>query len=380
MSSTTNSSFTATDFAMMARALQLAREGLFTTSPNPRVGAVVVKDGKIIGEGRHRHSGGEHAEIAALKQAGSEAFGASCYITLEPCNYYGKTPPCTKALIEAGICRVVVAMVDPNPEVSGAGIKALREAGLEVICGLMEAEALDLNPGFISRMEQQRPWIVSKLAMGLDGRTALASGESQWISSTESRADVHRLRAQVCAIITGSGTVIADNPRMTVRLESPNIADNGEPIEPRQPLKVVIDGQQQLSPDYTIFKQPSMIVLGNDAGGFEDFVEAGVMVMQVPRINGKLDLNAIVRNLAKDFEVNELMVEAGAELNGAFLSAGLIDQLQIYMAPKLMGDFGKGLFHLPQIKTMQDNINLQFMDIRQVGQDVKITAKIGIEK
>ncbi len=379
MNAETSSVFSQADFEAMARALQLARKSLFTTSPNPRVGAIVVKDGKIVGEGWHRYSGGEHAEVAALRQAGSAAKGASCYITLEPCSHHGKTPPCAKALVDAGIVRVVAAMVDPNPKIAGSGLEFLRGKGVDVCSGLMEAESRALNPGFILRMEQNRPWVVSKLAMSVDGRTALSSGESQWISSEESRQEIQRLRAKVCAIITGSGTVIADNPRMNVRLDYSYQLDDGSIVAPRQPIKVVIDGQHRLHPGYTIFENPALIVVGEDIDDVQSFIDAGVSVMKVSRLDGKLNLSEVLTRLATEYEVNELMLEAGAELNGAFLNAKLIDQLQIYMAPKLMGDSAKGLFHLPQIKFMNENIPLQFLDIKQVGADVKITCSIGTE-
>jgi diaminohydroxyphosphoribosylaminopyrimidine deaminase/5-amino-6-(5-phosphoribosylamino)uracil reductase len=378
MTSQSVNQFSSADYVAMSRALQLAKRGLYTTSPNPRVGAVVVKNGKIIGEGWHRFCGGEHAEVIALRQAGAEAKGASCFITLEPCSHYGKTPPCSEALVKAGITRVVAAIEDPNPKISGSGIQYLKDSGVVVELGLMQAEATALNPGFILRMKQQRPWIVSKLAMSTDGRTALANGESQWISCEQSREDVQRLRAQVCAIITGSGTVLADNPRMNVRLDYQPSLEDGSAVAERQPLKVVIDGSQQLNPDYTFFKTPALIVVAEDATNMQPFIDAGVAVMKVPRLvtTGKLDLHQVVRKLATEYEVNELMVEAGAELNGAFLESGLIDQMQIYMAPKLLGNSAKGLFHLPKITTMKENIQLQYLDIKKVGVDVKITCSV----
>ncbi len=385
-----------THLSHMARAICLAKKGIFTTDPNPRVGAVIVKNDQIIGEGWHQFVGGPHAELHAIEAAGNAVKGSSCYVTLEPCSHHGRTAPCADAIIQAGIKEVFIAMEDPNPQVRGQGIRRLKAAGIKVTLGLMEAEAKAINPGFIKRMKENRPWVVVKMAMSLDGRTAMANGESQWISCEESRQDVQRLRARSSAIITGSGTLLSDDPRMTVRSESLGYAQTmiGEKV--RQPLRVVIDGQQRLSPDSQFFtgEGNALIVLpekcpqqefGNDDNKREGdcgdsqqvkaFKHAGVGVMLVAKVNDHLDLKEIIQRLAKDWQINELMVEAGSELSGAFLKQGLMDELHLYIAPKIMGDQAKGLFHLPQLQVMSQTPGLEFEQIRQLGTDIKIICR-----
>ncbi len=357
------------DQRFMARALQLARRGLYSTDPNPRVGAVVVRGGRVVGEGWHRRAGEPHAEIHALRQAGGEARGATVYLTLEPCCHHGRTPPCCDALISAGVDRVVAAMEDPNPEVAGKGLAQLRAAGIRVECGLLREQAERLNPGFISRMRRGRPWVRCKLAMSLDGRTAMASGESKWITSVQAREDVQRLRARSSAIMTGIGTVLADDPALDVRLAELGGA-------PRQPLRVVLDRKLRIPSGARLLKGPGevMVFTSSGAGGDGERVAArGAELVVVPAHDSGLDLAEVLRRLAQR-EVNELLLEAGATLSGAMLQAGLIDELVIYLAPHLMGDRARGLFHLPGLESMEQRVPLKIREIRAVGEDWRITA------
>ena len=351
----------------MARALQLAKRGLFTTDPNPRVGCVIVKDSKIIGEAWHQRAGESHAEINALNDADGQAQHADCYVTLEPCSHYGRTAPCADALIEASVKRVFIAMKDPNPLVAGQGIAKLKAAGIEVTVGILENEAEQLNSGFCKRMRTGRPFVRSKIAMSLDGRTAMASGESQWITGAAARQDVQKLRAQSSAIMTGTGTLLVDDPSLTVR---PQGDWYHEDQSVRQPLRIVV-GKDSEIPEYAqLFDDLHDVLLvttkQRDRGNVVD-------VLTVPEKKGHVDLNSMMTALAKR-GINEIMVEAGSRLNGALLEAGLIDELIIYMAPKLMGDSAKGLFHLPELQTMAQNIDLTITDIRAVGDDWRITA------
>ena len=349
-----------TDALYMARAIQLAKQGRYTTSPNPNVGCVIVKDGQIIAEGWHKQAGQGHAEVEALKQI-NNAQGATAYVTLEPCSHHGKTPPCCDALIRAGVSRVVAAMTDPNPLVSGQGLAKLQVAGIEVVCGVLEAEARALNRGFIKRMTTGLPFVRSKLAMSLDGRTAMASGESQWITSSESRADVQRLRAESCAILTGIGTVLADNPSLTARVEQ----------EVKQPMRVVLDTQLKTpitAKMATLAGRSIILTCSTDTDKQQRLQQARFEVYVLPR----LDLSAVLKFLAS-LQVNELLVEAGAILNGALLEQNLIDEFIIYQAPCILGDSGRGLFHLPAMQTMADKKILKLCDVRQVGTDLKLT-------
>ncbi len=364
--------FSTDDHRFMARALRLAERGLFTTDPNPRVGCVVVSDGRVVGEGWHERAGSPHAEVHALQQAGSAAAGATAYITLEPCSHHGRTPPCADALIASGVSRAVVAMQDPNPQVAGQGLQALRDAGIEVADGLLEQEAELLNPGFVMRMRRGRPWVRCKLAMSLDGRTAMASGESQWITGPAAREDVHRLRARSSAIMTGIGTVLADDPSLTARLAG----HDGATL--LQPLRVVIDSGLRLPPAARLLQQPGetlVVTALEDATGEAALVRPGVSVVTLPTRGARPDLAAVMQYLAR-LEVNELHLEAGARLSGAMLDAGLVDELVIYMAPHLMGDTARGLFHLPGLEKMAQRIRLQLRDIRAVGEDWRITAGV----
>ncbi|MFA5531698.1 MAG: bifunctional diaminohydroxyphosphoribosylaminopyrimidine deaminase/5-amino-6-(5-phosphoribosylamino)uracil reductase RibD [Thiohalomonadaceae bacterium] len=356
--------FTADDHAFMARALQLAERGLETTSPNPRVGCVLVRDGRVVGEGWHEFAGGPHAEIVALREAGSAVQGATAYVTLEPCSHHGRTPPCADALVAAGVARVVAAMEDPNPKVAGNGLARLRAAGVQVASGLMAAQAEALNPGFAKRMRSGLPYVRVKSAMSLDGRTAMASGESKWITSEAARLDVQHLRARSCAIVTGVGTVLADDPAMTVRL----------PGHRRQPLRVVVDAQLRTPPAARILRGGALLAtLTRDTD--EALAAAGATLVPMPAKAGRVDLEALLRRLAEQ-EVNEVLVEAGAVLAGAFVSAGLVDELVIYLAPKLMGHGARGLFELPGLNTMAQALPLTISDVRAVGRDWRVTARV----
>lgn len=368
------------DHVYMTRALRLAERGLYTTDPNPRVGCVLVRDGAVIGEGFHRRAGEPHAERIALEAAAGRAEGATAYVTLEPCCHYSRTPPCTEALIEAGVARVVAAMRDPNPLVAGEGLELLRDAGVEVELGVLEAQARALNPGFIRRMERGRPYVRCKLAMSLDGRTAMASGESKWITGEAARRDVQRLRARSSAIVTGLGTVRADDPSLSVRLSAADLAgvdpraDDG--VEVRQPLRVVLDTRLEVSPQARIFRLPGqcLVLTGEDDPRRAAALETqGARVVSLPLRDGEVDLEAALEYLAQE-EINEVLLETGATLAGAVLGRGLVDELVIYLAPHLMGDGARGLFHLPGILTMDQRIELEITDLRAVGRDWRITA------
>ncbi|MFW2372106.1 MAG: bifunctional diaminohydroxyphosphoribosylaminopyrimidine deaminase/5-amino-6-(5-phosphoribosylamino)uracil reductase RibD [Gammaproteobacteria bacterium] len=354
----------------MAWALQLAAQGLYTTQPNPRVGCVLVKHKQIIAEGWHRKAGEAHAEIHALNQAGNRAKGATAYVTLEPCSHHGRTPPCADALVDAGVSRVVIAMEDPNPQVSGQGVARLREAGIEVITGVLEAQARELNPGFIKRMSSGLPYVRVKLAMSLDGRTAMASGESQWITGSAARKDVQKLRARSSAILTGIATIRADDPSLNVRMTAEEL---GLDIPPHQPMRVILDSQLSCPHDAKLFSLPgqTVILTSHPEPLTEDFPRAEVV--QLKQSEGRVDLHAAMQWLATQ-EINEVHVEAGSVLCGALLESGLVDELVIYMAPHLMGNQAKGLFHLPDIQSMERRLELDIKDIRMVGQDVRITA------
>jgi len=352
------------DAFYMAKALQLARLGRFSTDPNPRVGCVLVKDGLIIAEGFHVKAGQAHAEIVALNNT-ANAQGATAYVTLEPCSHQGKTPPCCDALISAGVTRVVAAMQDPNPLVSGRGLEKLKAAGLEVLCGVLEADARLLNRGFIKRMTEQRPFVRSKLAMSLDGRTAMASGESKWISSPAARADVHQIRAESSAILTGINTVLADDPALTARID--------EAVE--QPIRVVLDSKLNMPLTAQMAKlagRSLILTCSSDEVKRLALQAVGFEVYTLPAKNGELDLQAVLSFLAEQ-QINELLVEAGALLNGALLAEELVDEWVIYMAPCVLGDQGRGLFAMPGLQNMADKKNLCFQDVRAVGPDLKLT-------
>ncbi len=357
--------FSAADHEFMARALRLARKGLFTTTPNPRVGCVVVRDGAVVGEGWHARAGGAHAEIHALNAAGNLARGATAYVTLEPCSHHGRTPPCADALIGAGVARVVAAMRDPNPQVGGSGLEQLRAVGIDTADGLMEMEARELNIGFVSRMTRGRPWVRLKLAASLDGKTALNNGKSQWITGPEARRDGHAWRARACAILTGAGTVRDDDPRLTVR----------DVETERQPRRVVVDSHLETPPTARILEGGAALVVAasEDAAKIAALRAAGVEVLVLPNPQGKVDLLRLLQALAER-GVNELHVEAGHKLNGSLLREGLADELLLYFAPTLIGS-GREMFPLPEIADLAGRRDLKILDLRRVGTDIRILAR-----
>jgi diaminohydroxyphosphoribosylaminopyrimidine deaminase/5-amino-6-(5-phosphoribosylamino)uracil reductase len=358
--------FSTADHVYMTQALRLARRGLYTTMPNPRVGCVIVKDGGVISEGWHERAGEPHAEVLALRHAGQAACGADVYVTLEPCSHYGRTPPCATALLDTGVRRVVVAMQDPNPRVAGNGLRLLQEGGVEVAVGLLETEARKLNPGFIARMTRGRPWVTLKVAASLDGRTALANGASKWITGAAARFDVQRQRARSCAILTGIGTVLADNPQMTVRE-----FDTG-----RQPLRVVVDSHLRMPADSAILQRGNALIAC--LAGQEEKAQAlrgqGVIVLELPAAGEQVCLSSLMLELAKR-EINEVLVEAGGTLNGALLHTGLVDELLLYYAPSLLGSGARGMFDLPLLTEMAQRINLDILSLDRVGQDIRIHAR-----
>lgn len=356
----------AADAAWMARALQLAERGLHTTSPNPRVGCVLVKDGKNIGEGWHERAGEPHAEVHALRAAGKTARGATAYVTLEPCSHHGRTPPCADALVAAGVARVVVAMQDPNPLVAGRGVAKLKAAGIAVECGLMEAAARELNIGFVSRMTRGTPWVRSKIAASLDGRTALANGVSKWITGSAARQDVQQWRARSCAVLTGIGTVLADDPQLNVR-------DSGAT---RQPLRVVLDTELRISVDAKILQGGNVLIYtaSTDVAKQDALRERGADVV-VQTVKDGSSLSAVLGDLAKR-GINEVLVEAGKTLNGALLKAGLVDELVLYLAPQLLGDAARGLADLGELTQLEQRMELAWQDVRYVGNDIRITARV----
>jgi diaminohydroxyphosphoribosylaminopyrimidine deaminase/5-amino-6-(5-phosphoribosylamino)uracil reductase len=358
--------FSSDDHRFMARALELAERGLYTTTPNPRVGCVVVKGGEVVGEGWHERSGAPHAEVNALAAAGARARGATAYVSLEPCVHQGRTGPCVEALIGAGVARVVAAMQDPNPLVAGKGLARLREKGIETDCGLLENEAREINIGFVSRMTRGRPWVRMKIAASLDGRTALMNGKSQWITGTEARRDGHHWRARACAVLTGVGTVRDDDPQLTVR----------EVATARQPLRVVVDSRLETPPTAKILEGGGVLV----AAAQEDRTRAdalrakGAEVIVMPNAAGKVELEELFRELARR-ELNEVHVEAGLRLNGSLVREGQVDELLVYLAPALIGDKAQGMFELPELKELAGRRELRVDDVRMIGPDIRVRAR-----
>lgn len=361
------------DELFMARALELARRGRFTTTPNPNVGCVIVRDGVIVGEGWHQRAGEPHAEVHALRMAGELARGATAYVTLEPCSHFGRTPPCCDALINAGVTRVVAAMQDPNPEVAGRGLYRLQQAGIEVSHGLMMNEAEALNRGFLKRMRTGFPWIQLKLGASLDGRTAMASGESQWITSAQARRDVQRLRAQSSAILSTSATVLADDPSLTVRWEELDDASRAAYAREdlRQPTRVIIDSQNRVTPQHRLINLPGSTLLARLQADQQPWPEQ-VEQLLVPELRQQVDLVSLLMLLGKR-QLNTLWVEAGASLAGALLMAGVVDEVIVYVAPKLLGDNARGLCQLPGLSQLADAPTFSFSDVRQVGPDLRLT-------
>lgn len=353
------------DEIWMQRACDLALRGLTTTTPNPRVGCVLVNAaGELVAEGFHRKAGEAHAEVNALQQAGEAARGCTAYVTLEPCNHQGRTGPCSEALIAAGVAQVVYGMEDPNPLVSGKGLARLRAAGVEVRGPVLEKQARALNPGFIQRMTIGRPWLRCKLAMSLDGRTAMASGESFWITGEPARADVQQWRARSCAIVTGITSVLKDDPALTVR--DPAFGEN-----PRQPLRVVVDSRLRTPPEARLLRMPGTTAIATCAFNRP---QIGAEIWGMPSIAGAVDLTALVHKLAQR-GCNEVLVEAGPTLAGSFLRAGLIDELIIYAAPKLLGSNARPLFDLP-LSFMAEAVQLEIDDVRRIGEDWRFLARV----
>ena len=360
------------DQALMARALELARKGLYSTHPNPRVGCVIVRDGCIVGEGWHVRAGEPHAEVHALRQAGDQARGATAYVTLEPCSHHGRTPPCADALIAAGVARVVVAMQDPNPQVGGNGLLRLMQAGIAVQGGVLEAEARALNVGFIKRMEQGLPFVRVKLAMSLDGRTAMASGESQWITGPAARAAVQRLRARSSVVLTSAASVLADNARMTVRGAELGLdAETTALALSRTPLRVLVDGRLRLPLAAPFFQAgPALVVTA--VADDPRYAAAGHELLSLPGDNGQVDLAALLRALAAR-GVNEILLEAGAGLIGAFARQGLVDEYQLFVAGTFLGSQARPLLDWPMDK-MSEAPRLKITEMRAVGDDWRVTA------
>ncbi|WLI78780.1 bifunctional diaminohydroxyphosphoribosylaminopyrimidine deaminase/5-amino-6-(5-phosphoribosylamino)uracil reductase RibD [Kosakonia sp. H02] len=358
------------DEMYMARALKLAQRGRFTTHPNPRVGCVIVNDGEIVGEGFHYRAGEPHAEVHALRMAGDRARGATAYVTLEPCSHHGRTPPCCDALIAAGVARVVAAMQDPNPQVAGRGLYRLQQAGIDVSHGLMMSEAEALNKGFLKRMRTGFPYVQLKLGASLDGRTAMANGESQWITSPQARRDVQLLRAQSHAILSSSATVLADDPALTVRWDELN-ADT-QALYPqenvRQPVRIIIDSQNRVTPQHQLVGLPGETWFARTKADDRAWPE-GVRDIIVPEHNGHADLVMLMMLLGKA-QINSVWVEAGANLAGALLQAGLVDELIVYLAPTLLSSDARGLCVLPGLSSLADAPHFKFNEIRQVGPDV----------
>lgn len=370
---------TANDAIWMARALQLAAKGLMTTGVNPRVGCVLVKDERLIGEGWHERAGEGHAEVMALRDAerrGNAVREATAYVTLEPCAHHGKTPPCAEALIKAGVSRVVAAMEDPNPLVAGQGFALLQAAGIAVVAPLMAAEAETLNIGFVKRMRQGKPWVRLKMAGSLDGRSALANGQSQWITGPEARADGHRFRARAQAIITGVGTVIDDDPLLTVRDVAMPMGWNAEPVALAEPLRVVLDNHLRTSPNAKILQGGCLIVTAStDTAKTQALAAAGAEVLCLPNQQSQVDLAGVLTALAER-GVNEVHVEAGPTLSGAFLKSGLVDELLVYIAPTVLGGDARGWFDGLNLTHLNQKTEWQFQDVRLVGAVLRVIARL----
>ncbi len=363
------------DERYMARAFELARLGRFTTTPNPNVGCVIVLNGEIVGEGYHLRAGEPHAEVHALRMAGEKARGATAYVTLEPCSHHGRTPPCADALLAAGVSRVVAAMQDPNPEVAGRGLYRLKQNGIDVSHGLMHSQAEAVNLGFLKRMRTGFPYVQLKMGASLDGRTAMASGESQWITSPAARADVQRFRAESSAILSTSATVLADNPSLNVRWSE--LGSEVQAIYPegnlRQPLRIILDSQNRVTPQHQLVNIPGDVLLARLEADSQVWPES-VEQWRVAGRDNRIDLVLLMMQLAKR-QINAIWVEAGAQLAGALLQAGLVDELIVYMAPKLLGNNGLALCELPGLQHLTDAPEFAFSDIRQIGPDLRLRLK-----
>jgi diaminohydroxyphosphoribosylaminopyrimidine deaminase/5-amino-6-(5-phosphoribosylamino)uracil reductase len=362
------SQFSPQDFQMMSRAIELAKGGIFTTAPNPNVGCVITHDGEIVGEGFHFQAGEPHAEVHALRMAGEKSIGATAYVTLEPCSHYGRTPPCAEGLIKAKVAKVICAMQDPNPQVAGRGIQMLRDAGIEVEVGLLEQDALALNPSFIKRMKTGMPCVQLKMAASLDGQTALANGQSQWITSSAARQDVQVFRAQSGAILSTSKTVVDDNASLNVRWDDLPTSIQAKYCKTnlRQPTRVILDRQSQLTPELKLFQTEGERLIVSESGD-----------VPVPlNSEQQVDLEALFAQLSSEHNINHLWVEAGATLASSLIKANLVDELILYLAPKIMGSDGRGLLGALGLESMADVIELDIKDVRQVGQDIRIRATL----
>ncbi len=364
--------FTAQDEMYMARAIELAKKGRFTTTPNPNVGCVLVKDNHIIGEGFHQLAGQGHAEVNALAVAGENAKGATAYVTLEPCSHYGRTPPCAEGLKAAGVVKVIAAMVDTNPQVAGKGLKILSDAGIEVAFGLLEQQARALNLGFFKRMEQGLPYVTCKMAASIDGKPAIKNGQSKWITGSAARQDVQLHRAQSCAILTGADTVITDDAKLNVRLsELPQALPTELPL--RQPVRVIIDSQNRLTPELAVFNIESEIIIFTTKVDKSTQWPHFVRHIEVPQQNNKVNLTSVLAHLAK-LQFNHVYLEAGATLAGKMTELNLIDEYIFYLAPKLMGCDAKSLVNFAPLTDMQNTVNLTFKECVKIGDDLRITA------
>lgn len=368
-----NEPFSPQDVAFMQLALDLAKQGEFTTTPNPSVGCVLVKDGKVVGKGFHAKAGEPHAEVMALREAGENARGATAYVTLEPCSHFGRTPPCAKGLVEAGVTKVIAAMCDPNPQVAGKGLQILTDAGIQSAVGLLEENAEQLNKGFLKRMRTGKPFVQLKLAMSIDGKTAMASGESKWITGAQARADVQQYRAKASAILSTSQTVLADDPSLNVRWEElpPDVKADYPQEKLRQPVRVILDSSHKVRSDFKVFSTESPVwLVGEDdypLAGFPVFTE----YLKLDRNQGETRLQALMSALGKR-QINTLWVEAGATLAGALIAENLVDELIIYMAPKLLGDQARDLCHLPNLMQLADAPLWQLQSCEPIGDDLKL--------
>ena len=360
--------FSADDFGFMAQALRLAERGLYTTTPNPRVGCVIVKEGRTVGEGWHERAGEAHAEVVALKAAGSAAAGSTVYVSLEPCAHHGRTPPCADALVASKVARVVAAMQDPNPQVAGKGLQQLRDAGIAAESGLMEEQARELNVGFISRMTRNRPWMRVKIAASLDGKTALANSVSQWIGGPDARRDGHHWRARSCAVMTGIGTLKDDDPKLTVR-DVPTT---------RQPLRIVVDSRLRITPDAKLLDGGAVLIATatQDEAKSRALRAKGADIVVLPNAEGQVDLTKLSEHLA-GMGLNEVLIEAGIKLDSALLRAGVVDELLLYLAPHLLGDAGRGMLDLGDLQRMDQRLELDIRDTRLFGPDLRVLARLG---
>jgi diaminohydroxyphosphoribosylaminopyrimidine deaminase / 5-amino-6-(5-phosphoribosylamino)uracil reductase len=359
-----------TDTTYMQRCIELALKGEYSSKPNPRVGCLIVKEGQVIAEGWHQFAGEVHAEVHALNQIDTSLEGSCLYVTLEPCSHHGKTAPCCDAIIEAGVSKVVYGMIDPNPEVAGKGISKLKAAGIEVEGPLLSEKCAELNPGFVKRMTSALPYVRCKMAMSSDGRTAMGSGESKWITGEEARQDVQLWRARSSALITGIETILADDPALNVRLDDSEVL---------QPLRVICDSNLKLPIEAKTLLTPGNILLVSAIE--KEFKSSSAQIAELeqvclPNDVNKVDLHALLKFLAKDKECNEVLIESGSTLAGAFIKAGLVDEIILYMAPKLLGHNGLPLFTLPGLESMEDQISLEYSDVSLLGKDCRMRVRV----